>query len=289
MPIISIIIPVYNVEKYLRRCLDSVRNQTFDAWEAVCINDGSPDSSIDILNEYAARDSRFKIISQENGGLSVARNTGLKHARGKYVMYLDSDDFIHPDTMKIAHYLAERDGSDIVSYTYDRAYRPQLMIRYKLGFDIDNAMPRGVRKKYDIDKIKSYLTDDVFAHVTEIGRTKIKWPIKHCQVWKFLVRRDFLCGLEFIPGILYEDIPWWLSLILKHPKVTITELPLYYYFPNFGTSILLSYKELRKNMDKCIGLCAVYELYSSAASKREFDIVSREFLWPFYPFVARQT
>jgi hypothetical protein len=163
------------------------------------------------------------------------------------------------------------------------------MVRYKLGLDIDRAMPRGIRKKYDLKKIESIVTDDVFAHVTEVNHTKIKWPIKHAQVWKFLIRRDFLDGLEFIPGILYEDVPWWLTLILRHPRVTITKLPLYYYFPNFSTGILLSYKELRKNMDKCRGLRAVYELYSRAASPREFETVSREFLWQFYIHVFRAT
>ena len=130
MPAISIIIPVYNVEKYLRRCLDSVLNQTFSDWQAICVNDGSPDNSAEILAEYAARDSRFVVVTKENGGLSDARNAGMPYANGEYIMYLDSDDFIHPQTMEIAYHLAQRDKSDIVSFTYDRIYRPQLMVRH---------------------------------------------------------------------------------------------------------------------------------------------------------------
>ena len=118
MPAISVIIPIYNVEKYLRRCLDSVLNQTFSDWQAICVNDGSPDNSAAILSEYAAKDSRFKIVNKENGGLSDARNAGMQHATGDYILYLDSDDFIHPQTMEIAYYLAQRDGADIVSFTY---------------------------------------------------------------------------------------------------------------------------------------------------------------------------
>ena len=96
MPAISIIIPVYNVEKYLRRCLDSVLNQTFQDWQAICVNDGSPDNSAVILDEYAKRDSRFVVVHKENGGSSDARNAGMKHATGDYIMYLDSDDlFTH--------------------------------------------------------------------------------------------------------------------------------------------------------------------------------------------------
>ncbi len=283
MPKISVIIPVFKVEKYLRRCLDSLLNQTFDDWQAICVNDCSPDNSGAILAEYAARDKRIMVVNHtKNGGLSVARNTGLKHATGDYVMYIDSDDFIHPQTMEIALMLAKRDKSDIISYTYDRKYRPQLMVRYKLGFDIDHAMPRGIRKKYDISKIDSCVTDDIFAHITEQSHTKIKCPIKHCQVWKFMVKRSLLKGIEFIPGIVYEDLPWWLEVVLKHPRTTITQLPLYYYFPNFGTSILLSYKAMRKQMDRLTGLVSIFNLYKKKASPREMEIVQREFLWQFY-------
>ncbi|MBQ2017344.1 MAG: glycosyltransferase family 2 protein, partial [Alphaproteobacteria bacterium] len=141
MPAISIIIPVYKVEKYLRRCLDSVLNQTFTDWQAICVNDGSPDNSAEILAEYAARDSRFVVVNKENGGLSDARNAGMPYANGEYIMYLDSDDFIHPQTMEIAYHLAQRDKSDIVSFTYDRIYRPQLMVRHVLKMDTDNVVP----------------------------------------------------------------------------------------------------------------------------------------------------
>ena len=98
MPAVSIIIPVYNVEKYLRRCLDSVLGQTFPDWEAICVNDGSPDGSRAIVEEYAKADPRFILYDKPNGGLSDARNFGLSKAGGEYVVFLDSDDFIHPQT-----------------------------------------------------------------------------------------------------------------------------------------------------------------------------------------------
>ena len=118
MPAISIIIPMYGVEKYLRRCLDSVQNQTFTDWQAICVDDGSPDKSGEIAEEYAKKDKRFVVIHKENGGLSDARNAGMEHATGDYILYIDSDDFIHPQTLEIAYSLALRDGSDIVSFTY---------------------------------------------------------------------------------------------------------------------------------------------------------------------------
>lgn len=97
----SIIIPVYNVEPYLRQCLDSVLGQTFGDWEAVCVNDGSTDGSAAILEEYAVRDSRIKVITQVNGGLSAARNTGLRESKGEYVLFLDSDDWLEFNALQL--------------------------------------------------------------------------------------------------------------------------------------------------------------------------------------------
>ena len=99
MPSISVIIPVYNVEKYLGRCLDSLLAQTWTDWEALCVDDGSRDASGTILDSYAGRDSRFRVVHVENGGASHARNIALDMVGGEFLMLLDSDDFIHPQTM----------------------------------------------------------------------------------------------------------------------------------------------------------------------------------------------
>lgn len=97
----SVIIPVYNVEAYLIECLNSVLDQTFEDWEAICVNDGSTDNSAAILEEYSHKDGRFKMVSQPNGGLSAARNTGLKAATGEYVLFLDSDDWLETKALEI--------------------------------------------------------------------------------------------------------------------------------------------------------------------------------------------
>ena len=144
---------MYNVEKYLRRCLDSVQNQTFTDWQAICVDDGSPDKSGEIAEEYAKKDKRFVVIHKENGGLSDARNAGMEHATGDYILYIDSDDFIHPQTMEIAYDLAQRDNSDIVSFTYDRIYRPQLMVRHVLKMDTDKVVPIRIKQRYKLNKI----------------------------------------------------------------------------------------------------------------------------------------
>ena len=97
---ISVIVPVYNVEKYLAECLDSILNQTYTDLEIICVNDGSTDNSLKILNEYAQKDNRIKVISQQSGGASVARNTGIKHSTSEYLTFVDSDDIIKPTYME---------------------------------------------------------------------------------------------------------------------------------------------------------------------------------------------
>ena len=291
MPAISVIIPIYNVEKYLRRCLDSVKNQTFPDWEAICVNDGSPDNSAEILEEYAKKDARFKIVNKENGGLSDARNAGMAVASGEYILYLDSDDFIHPQTMEIAYSLALRDGSDIVSFTYDRIYRPQLIVRHVLKMDTDNVVPRRIHKRYDVARIPTLITDDVYEYATERTHNapgkKKKWLIKHCQVWKNLYRRELIADIPFIKGILFEDFPWWSQVMLRNPRVTIAPLPLYFYIPNFG-GIVLSAKQLRIMQSLCTGIKTSFLKYQESATPYQMKKWSENFQWYFINWAFRK-
>ncbi len=132
----SIIVPVYNVEAYLRRCLDSIIAQTIPDWECICVDDGSPDGCGAILDEYAARDARFVVIHKENGGVSTARNAGLDVARGEYIGFVDPDDWIESDTYELALKAARENDADLVQWDmYTR--------RNKLAV----AMPSG---KFDV-------------------------------------------------------------------------------------------------------------------------------------------
>ncbi|NLY46853.1 MAG: glycosyltransferase family 2 protein [Tissierella sp.] len=116
LPKISVIIPVYNVEEYLRQCLDSVINQTLQDIEIICVNDESTDDSLAILEEYAKRDSRINVLSQKNAGAGAARNKGLEIARGEYLSFLDSDDFFELDMLEKAYNKVIGDNADIVIY-----------------------------------------------------------------------------------------------------------------------------------------------------------------------------
>ncbi len=284
MPAISIVIPMYGVAKYLRTCLDSVQNQTFTDWQAICVDDGGPDNSGAIAQEYAARDKRFVVIHKENGGLSDARNVGLKHATGEYVMFLDSDDFIHPQTMEIAYYMARRDDTDIVCYTYDRFYRPCLMLRHFLGLNTDDVKPIGLRRRYGPECVCSLITNNIYKYATEKTNNMFnpnkQWMVKHCQVWKNLYRRSLIADIPFIKGILFEDFPWWSAVMLKNPRATILNLPLYYYRPNFG-GIVLSAKRLRMMASLCTGIEYSFALYHDHASQYQFQMWNKRFLWYF--------
>ena len=132
-PCISIIIPIYNVEQYLPKCLDSLLGQTYKNLEIICVNDGSPDHSQEIVNQYAEKDTRVKSVSKENGGLSSARNYGHKFVHGKYLMYLDSDDWIDPETCEKAVQIAEKYQTDVVFWNYIREFENASRPRHIMG------------------------------------------------------------------------------------------------------------------------------------------------------------
>lgn len=117
-PEVSIIIPTYNIEKYIGACLESVLSQTFQDFECICVNDGSTDGTLSILQSYAARDRRIRVIDQTNQGGSAARNVALNVARGRYISFLDNDDLYHPQYLEILHHYAEKEGADIAVCNY---------------------------------------------------------------------------------------------------------------------------------------------------------------------------
>lgn len=280
MPKISVIIPVYNVEKYLRRCLDSVLSQTFSDWEAICVDDGTKDSSGKIIDEYAAKDSRFVAVHKENGGLSDARNAAMEHVRGEFVVYLDSDDFIHPQTFEIAMSIQRRSGADIVSWYKDRAYRNKLILRILFDSEDVNYKPSSFFKTYDVDSLKYDYTEDIMAVATEFSHPKdIKKPVKHCYVWRHLIRREILDGISFVKGLAFEDFPWWSTVLLKNPKVAYTMLPLYYYYCNLS-SIDRSSSRGKKISSWVRGLGLMLDLYGSQASEYQLKCWTKNFKWP---------
>lgn len=164
MPVVSVVIPVYKAEKYLRRCLDSLLVQTFTQWQAVCIDDGSPDGSGAILDEYAAQDSRFKVVHKKNAGVSAARNDGIKYADGQYIHFLDADDWVDAEYYEKMLAVARDTGADMVVS----------------GFVSDNKYTKPIRYK------KSYVVRTIS------GKLWRSFALTDSYVWRYLFKRDFI-------------------------------------------------------------------------------------------------
>ena len=232
---VSVIIPIYNVEKYLRRALDSLLAQTHQDWEAILVDDGSTDGSGRIARHYCDKDKRFVLVRQENQGQGAARNNALKSVRGDYVMYLDPDDSLHPQAMELCVAAALRDGSDMVTFTYDHLYRFLNKCSHRLGLGDVKPRPRHYRD------YPYHVTDNIFLHATESSHPQgidRRWRVKHCQAWRCLLRADLARKARFAEGLKYEDVPWWGEILLNVRRTTITRLPLYYYYPNPGSFIM---------------------------------------------------
>ncbi len=289
MPKVSIIIPVYNVEPYIERCLDSVINQTLTDWEAICIDDSSPDRCPQILDRYAAEDSRFKVIHKENGGVSTARNTALDNVTGEFLFFMDSDDFLHPQTFEICVYQAERDNSDMVAYTYNRKYRARMQVRHLLGLGDGKNI---CHEKYRLEDIESVCTDNIFDYATEYSHKKLpgiddRWKVKHCQAWRVCLRSSTMKHIRFVTGIIYEDVPWWGEVLLNVRRATINNLPLYYYYPN-KTSYLRSTRQQSKIKDLKVALAAAEKVFSESADEARKAAWEENFMVPFRDHVARK-
>jgi len=190
MSAISVIIPVYNVEKYLRACLDSVMAQTFTDLEIICVNDGSTDESRDILTEYAGKDSRIRVIDRENGGLSEARNSGAAVATGKYIYFLDSDDWIEPDAMQKCFEISEKHHLDLFIFDFEPEYESE-----------------------DLRSCFEFKPSDIpYEEVALAGPELFEKQYKNSDylvcTWLRFIRREYYLAkkLSFYPHLIHEDV-----------------------------------------------------------------------------------
>lgn len=273
---VSVIVPIYNVERYLRRALDSILSQTYKDWEAILVDDGSTDGSSLIVEEYSRRDNRFKVIHKPNGGLSDARNAGMEQISGEFLIFLDADDFLHPQLMELCLEASQRDNSDMVAFTYDRSYRTFGIIRHFLHL----GDPTPHFKYY---KQPPYLvTDNIYDYATEYSSPKDiekRWAVKHCQVWRCMYKTYAIRGIKFIKGINYEDFPWWSEVLLHIRRCTILNLPLYFYYPN-PQSYILSANQSHKVESLRKGIEVAKQVYATAPEAK-LKAWKRNFLLPF--------
>ncbi len=259
---ISVIIPVYNVEKYLKRCVDSVRCQTLKNIEIILVDDGSPDKSPMLCDEYAAEDARIRVIHKKNGGLSSARNAGMKIASGKYIFFLDSDDWIDVDGLELLFNTAERHQVDFVRYRPFRNNWPGLPENTPVIFERSRQIPSGY---YDKE-----LMIRLVYHKMLITSDLMMGPI--VGAWSFLCRRDFLTqnDLFFDENILFsEDLLFSAQVIVAANNFYYIEHAcVYHYFYN-PDSISKSFRAKRWDACKKIisgsqNLFAQYEAFDFA-------------------------
>lgn len=280
---ISVIIPIYNVEKYLPRALDSLLAQTHKDWEAILVDDGSPDSCGAIADDYAEKDSRFKAIHKTNGGLSDARNAGLSYSCGKYILFLDPDDFFHPQLMELCLKAAEKECSDLVVFTYHHYYRIINKILHFL------RLPDYKPSFKTYNDIQYITTENIFDYATEHSHPKNikrRWAIKHCQACFKMYRATLVKNIPFIVGIYFEDFPWWSEVLLHVKRCTILNLPLYYYYPNPKSFLLSSNTyQLAYNLEQSI--VAAKKVYKNAPIQKK-KLWEKQFLAPFQHYLDKK-
>ncbi len=203
---VSVIVPVYNVEKYLRKCLDSLVNQTMKDYEVILVNDGSTDSSQSIIDEYKQKYSCIKAFKKENGGMSSARNLGLQYATGEYIAFVDSDDYVEVFFLEKMYEKAKSDNSDVVICDY-----------YALNEE---------EKRY------------IKCHMNYSPDEKIEYLISPPMVWSKLIKKEIMDQVKFTEGIYYEDLDICIRLFPFVNKISFVEEPLYDYYLQHSGSIM---------------------------------------------------
>lgn len=218
---ISVVIPVYNVESYLERCLSSVINQTLEDIEIICINDGSTDNSLDILNHYAEKDSRIKIFSFENAGLGPSRNRGIDRANGEYIAFLDSDDWLDLTFCEEIYKTASKNKADLVLFNAIEEY--------------------GDHKRERIYFPKKLLKDD--ESVFDYRRCPLLLLNSFFTAWSKLYNLEFLKENNIIfPDSLFEDMEFHVESYLKAKRVCYNSKIFYHYRKDNPKSIMNSLK-----------------------------------------------
>ena len=232
-PKLSIVVPIYNVEQYLRKCVDSVLNQDYNDYEIILVDDGSTDTSGAICDEYASpsfvnsitRSVVIKVLHQQNGGLSAARNSGIKIANGEYICFVDSDDYVEPNILSCLMNQIERDNLDLLRFDYQNVNE---------SYKVFNPNKRDHR----IDNDYSARPTDGVSFLNSRMSTA-------CYAWQFILRRDLIINLKpqtsnvnnilFTPGIYFEDTDWTPRMLCKAKRAASTNTIVYNYLQREGS------------------------------------------------------
>lgn len=235
-PLITVIVPVYKVEAYLSKCIESIINQTYRNLEIILVDDGSPDKCGAICDEYALKDSRIRVLHKENGGLSSARNAGMKVMKGEFVTFIDSDDYVSPFYVEHLFYALRKDDADLAVSWFTEVNE---------GENID----RGEDKEllgYEVLNQKQSLQHLLYQDGIETS------------AWGKLYKSKLMTGLWYPEGKLYEDIPVTSQYMLRSLSVALVRNVDYYYLQRRASIQYQSFNP--KKMDE------IYHIEAMSAS-----------------------
>lgn len=228
----SIVIPVYNVEKYLSECVDSILAQTFGDFELILVDDGAKDSSGQICDEYAKKDERVRVIHKPNGGAADSRNVGTAHAQGEYLMFIDSDDYLDRNTALEEIYEKAKCGTDIVCYKFKKYFESSGQFA-PCSFKIPDL------SQYTTiaDKLMALVSHDAF----------------YCSPWSKVMKMSLIKdnGIEFEKGLLCEDQEWYYHIMLAAEGIDGIDKD-YIVYRQTSNSTSRSWK--MKNLTDCLGI-----------------------------------
>ncbi len=210
IPAISIIVPIYNMEKYLEYCLDSIRAQTFEDWECILVDDGSTDNTAAICKKFADKDSRFKLVSKPNGGVSSARNAGLRNAVAEYIGFVDPDDWVEPQLFERLYYLATHYDAEVAQVGFWREYKSRRSVKH-------------IVKETTVMDGKTLMREVSFDRL-------------HNYLWTRLHKRSII-DCEFPEGRVFEDIYVYGKWLKNVSRFVIDPTPLYHYRMRRGSIV----------------------------------------------------
>lgn len=237
----SVIVPIYNIEKHLARCVDSILSQSFGDFELILVDDGSPDNCPDICDEYAKKDARIKVIHKKNGGLVSARQAGIKEAVGDYVFHVDGDDAVLPDALESAYKIISETDADIVSFSHRR------FVDGAVGDVVEDYAEEGLYNKADMEKLiyPKLLSDKNMKNIFYF-------------IWGKAIKRELATKhqLNVNPAIsLGEDISCSMPCFLEADKVYMSKKAVYLYtIRNDSLSTDFKTKQLTQIADAITGL-----------------------------------
>ena len=225
--LVTIVLPIYNVEKYLNRCINSIVNQTYKNLEIILVDDGSPDKCPEMCDEWEKKDTRIKVIHKQNEGLGMARNTGIENATGDYICFFDSDDYLELTAIEKLYKLAEKTDPDIVTYGYSKVNDS--------GNIYEKSIPNVKKITYEKKEImEEFLPDMIFEVETSDNHNL------HMSAWASMYSLEVILnsGWRFVSEreVIAEDVYSLMVLYQNIRRVSVLEEALYYYCDN-GASL----------------------------------------------------